>query len=300
MSMKRYKQLLLVLALVLMLGSCSKEDAPTPKFHSPAPFFMPADTATDATSQMRREFFSNTGSYLLFNDTIQKTYMGKDINGDDVYNTETLDLSYAVGQSLSTDTYTFIYITDYENQKAMTEFVDKYVRSHFTGKAKPFLYFICRTIQIKYVAGNTSTPYASSGQRGVAIATDYLLKKNRTEEKKKSYANSIINIMIGQIAKNFSEYFTDFYTYSSAYYSSFWSDYGTDKETTLAKLGFIGTGSYGTYCPDQSSDLEQYSMATLLYTPEEWEKKYKDYPVVITKYKFVRKVLTELGFVYDN
>lgn len=298
--MKDYKTLLLVLSIVLTMGSCSKEDTPMPQFHSPASFFMPADTATDATSQMRREFYSNTGSYLLFTDTIQNKYVGTDINGDDVYSVETLDLGYSVGNTASTNKYTFTYLTDYEQRKAMTDYLNEYVIYHFTGKIRPFSYFLCNTISIKFVNGSSSAPYASAGQRGVAVATSYLLKKNRTDKQKKTYANTILNIIIAQMAKNYSEYFSDFYTYSSAYYGVYWTSYGTDRETTLAKLGFIGIGTYTFSTPTQDNDLEQYSLATLQYTPEEWETKYAEYPVVIKKYKFVRKVLTELGFVYDN
>ncbi len=301
MSMKNYKLLILFFAIALTMGSCSKEDTPTPQFHSPAPFFMPADTATDATSQMRREFFKSTGSYLLFNDTIQHVYLGTDINGDAVYSSETLDLNYSIGSTLSTNTYTYTYITDYETQKAMTDYVKEYVLYHFTGKVKPFMYFICKTMSIKYVNGSHSSPYASSGQRGVAIATNYLLQRNRTDSQKKAYAERIINAMIGNLANNFSESFSDFYAYSSAYYNVSWSAYGSDRTSTLAKMGFIGVGTtLSIYTPSQEDDLSQYSLATLQYTQEEWEKRYEDYPLVISKFKSVKRILTELGFVYDK
>ncbi len=268
--MKDIKTLLLVLSIVLSMGSCSKESAPNPQFHSPASFFMPADTATDATSVMRREFYKNSGSYLLgFSGT-------------------------------STNKYSFTYLTNYEQQKQMTDYLNEYVLYHFTGKVKPFSYFLCDKINIKYVNGSNASPYASSGQRGVAIATNYLLKKSRTDAQKKNYANTILNIVITQLASNFSDYFTGFYTYSSAYYGVFWTSYGSDRESTLAKLGFIGIGTYTTSTPSQENDLEQYSLATLQYSQDAWEKKYADYPVVIKKYKLVRSVLTELGFVYDN
>ncbi len=299
--MKDIKTLLLVLSIVLSMGSCSKESAPNPQFHSPASFFMPADTATDATSVMRREFYKNSGSYLLFTDTIQNKYVGTDINGDAVYSVETLDLGYSVGFSgTSTNKYSFTYLTNYEQQKQMTDYLNEYVLYHFTGKVKPFSYFLCDKINIKYVNGSNASPYASSGQRGVAIATNYLLKKSRTDAQKKNYANTILNIVITQLASNFSDYFTGFYTYSSAYYGVFWTSYGSDRESTLAKLGFIGIGTYTTSTPSQENDLEQYSLATLQYSQDAWEKKYADYPVVIKKYKLVRSVLTELGFVYDN
>jgi hypothetical protein len=299
--MKKYIASIMVVAAALAMVSCSGEETPTPLYHSPAPFYMPADTATDATSQLRREFYSRTGSYLLFNDTIQKNYLGTDINGDDVYSCETLDLAYTIGYSLAgINTYSFSYVTDYESQKAMTDFIDEYVLYHFTGKIKPFLYFICKTITLTYRNGSVSSPYASSGQRGVAIAANYLLSKKRTESQKKAYAERILSAMIGQLANNYSEYFTDFYAYSSSYYNNYWTYYGDDRDSTLASLGFIGIGTYAISCPGQSEDLNQYALATIQYSADDWAKKYADYPIVVEKYNFMRRVLTELGFVYDE
>lgn len=300
--MKKHITSLMVMATALAMVSCSKEETPTPLYHSPAPFFMPADTATDATSQLRREFFSKTGSYLLFNDTIQRIYMGTDINGDDVYSSETLDLAYVIGSSAySVNKYTFTYVTDYESQKAMTDFVNDYICYHFTGKLKPFSYFIGKTISIKYVNGSTSTPYASAGQRGVAIASNYLLAKQRTDAQKKAYAERVLNEMIGQLANNFSEYFTAFYEYSSGYYDVNWTYYGDDKYSVLAKMGFIGSSpSLVVYAPSQSADMNQYALATLQYSLDDWTKKYADYPLVIEKFKYIKEILGELGFIYDK
>jgi len=297
--MKSFKSLFIIITLATV-AACSKEDTPEPLYHSPAPFFMPAEDATDPTSVLRREFYAKHSSYLLFNDTIQKYNVGTDINGDEVYQWETLDLGYSIGFSYSTSVqYRYTYITDYATQKAMVDYLENYVMYHFTGKAKPFMYMISNTITSSSRSGNVSKPYAAAGQRGVSVACNYLLAKERTEAQKQAYAERIISIMIGQLANNFSESFEGFYKYSASYYNTSWS--GSDKTAVLASMGFIGTASsLVSFCPSQSDDLGQYALATIQYSEEEFNEKYGNYPIVITKYMLVKNTLRQLGFSYEK
>ena len=78
------------------LASCAKEDEPVLQYTDPAVTFMPADDATDEISELRRQFFQQTGTYLLFNDTLQHRCIGKDLNGEEVYFTELLDIKYEI------------------------------------------------------------------------------------------------------------------------------------------------------------------------------------------------------------
>ncbi len=297
--MKKFRILALIIMAVLMVA-CSSEDAPEPKFHSPAKFFMPADDDNSPTAELRRDFFHNTGSFLLFNDTIQKNYVGKDINGDDVYWYETLDLGYSVGMTMSSDKYTFTYIEDYEDQKKVVDFLGEYVLYHFNGRIKPFSYFICNKMTLNYVNGSVASPYASSGQRGLAIAGNYLLIRDRNDSQKKNFAERVLNAVMGTLANNFSEDFVEFYNFSGPYYGALLSSYGTDNKQTLNMLGFIGTGSLTIYAPSRDEDMSQYALATLQYSEEEFAAKYSAYPVMIEKFRYVKGVFSDLGFVYDK
>ena len=88
-----------------------------PDYKNPSDYFQPAADDNSEEAQLRRKFFADHGSYLLFNDTLQNVYLGKDINGDPRYFVETVDLTYTVGQTgygTSQSSYTFTYIPNFE------------------------------------------------------------------------------------------------------------------------------------------------------------------------------------------
>ena len=88
-----------------------------PDYKNPSDYFQPAADDNTEEAQLRRKFFADHGSYLLFNDTLQNVYLGKDINGDPRYFVETVDLTYTVGQTgygTSQSSYTFTYIPNFE------------------------------------------------------------------------------------------------------------------------------------------------------------------------------------------
>ena len=64
-----------------------------PDYKNPSDYFQPAADDNSEEAQLRRKFFADYGSYLLFNDTLQNVYLGKDINGDPRYFVETIDLT---------------------------------------------------------------------------------------------------------------------------------------------------------------------------------------------------------------
>ncbi len=298
--MKTLKIFVSVFAVMALMAACSSEEVPEPLYHSPAGFFRPADDDNSPTAELRREFFENYGSYLLFNDTIQKVFTGYDINGEPTYFIEKLDVAYNVGgsSSVSSDNSTYTYITDYDKQKQMVEFMEEYVLYHFQGKVKPFSYFVCDKIFRELTLGS-STPYVLSGQRTVVISGNYLLLRDRTDKQKKSYAERILISMLGALAINFNEDFIEFMDFSADYYAAKWENFSTDEKTGLCMMGFLALGE-GLGTPTPIEDLSQYASATLQNTEEEFAKKYAAYPLMIQKFRFVKETFESLGFVYER
>ena len=292
------KSLLGILAVVLTLCACGKEGEVKPLYHDPAQFFMPADDATDPTSMLRRDFQKKHGSYLLFNDTIQKSYAGKDINGNDVYQWETVQIDYSVGKNGSDDEYTFTYLNDYYAQKAMSEYLEEYVLYHCQGKMKPFSWFLCDVIKGKTVSGKAVTPYVASGQRCTGVACNYLLQRERTELQKNQYAQRILLGLITTLANNFREYFDEFFQYSSGFYDANVDAESAEERTHRMKSHGFLTLYLNIYYPSQDSDLSSFAQASLSYTEEEFEKNNGEYPLVMAKYRCVKRTLESLGFVY--
>lgn len=289
--------------LLIVLNSCGSEDTPEVSYVNPSVYFQPADSDQSQEAQLRRSFYSETGCYLLFNDTLQRKFLGTDINGDDQYFTETIDMTYNVGQTSTTTTsYTYTYLSTDEEKHQIIDFLNTYVLNHMTNKVRPFSFFICRQITGINNTNITLRPYAISNQRCTAIAANYLLQHDRTETQKFNYAKTIINAMIGQMAQNNSDSFSSFYSYSAKYYSANLSAAGvTDGNITTEKLRQLGflSSSYGlTYLPSQETDLTSYTLLVLQYTDAQIVSMYGSYDIIINKATEMRTVLEQLGYVF--
>ena len=129
--MKRLRNIIFpsfLIAMTLCFTSCGKEDAPVVDVNDPTDNFIPGEDETDATAEMRRKFKEEEGSYLLFNDTIQKKELGIDIMGNTRYFVEVVDVNYMVGAtSINTHPYTYTYLKTEEKRTAAVEYLKKYV-----------------------------------------------------------------------------------------------------------------------------------------------------------------------------
>lgn len=290
----------LALALLALATACSSEDTPEVDYNNPTAYFVPADDDLSFTAQLRRQFYQDNGSYLLFNDTLQHQFLGKDINGDDRYFTETLDMTYDIGQSSpSSYEYTYTYLTDDSTRLAMTQFVEQYILTHMTGKMRPYSFFLCRSISGKsiYSSGSaTLRPYALSNERCTAVSTNYLLQRQRTDAQKTAYAQRIINIMLSQMVVNNSSAFADFFAYNADDYGVNYPEGFTNTTENMRQRGFL-TSNAG-YFPTRTQDLTAYTAEAVASSDAQLQTKYGNYPIVLAKFAIVRRVLVELGYKF--
>lgn len=296
-------RLVSILFLLLPLfTACGSEDALEADFVNPSDHFQPVAEDNSDEAELRRQFFAETGSYLLFNDTIQRQSLGKDINGEERYFVETLDLTYSVGLSSYISThYAYTYLETFEQKQQAADFLRQYILPHLTGSLRPYSWFVSNVISSWTDTNSTpSKPYAVNNQRCIAIAANYLIQRERTDAQKTQYAQRILNVTIGQLAQNNSEAFTEFYSFSEAYYGRDYVSFGFEgKPSTheLRNIGFLSSTSAGSF-PSATTDLYSYSQLVIQNTEEQLAKTYANYPIVLQKAAVVRKVLTELGYVF--
>jgi len=299
------KKICLFLSLVWLtafFAGCGKEDALEADYKNPSASFLPDDSDQSEEAQLRRQFFNETGSYLLFNDTIQRQLLGTDINGKESYFIETIDLTYSVGQSGSMNSFfSFTLLQTLEHKKMMTDFVKMYVLNHLTGKLRPYSWFLCNVISsYKDSYSAPSKPYAASNQRCVAIAGNFLILRERTDDQKKQYAQRVLNGIVGQLVVNNSSAFSEFFKYSANYYSMDYSRFGYDErpsQTELYKMGFLSSTNVSTF-PSMTTDLSVYALQVIQYSDEQLKQQYGNYPIILEKAAVVRRVMTELGYVF--
>ena len=290
-----------VCAALFMFAACAEEDVPLVGYDDPADWFSPAPGAMDETSVLRREFFNKTGSYLLFNDTVQHNLLGYNINGDPVYFTELLSIGYTVGaQNAEQTVYTYEYLQDIESQREAVKYLEENILVHMSNKIKPYSWFLANRITGKY-DNQTLNPYCVAGQRSIAISC-YLVK-SLSGSRLQQFNTQVLQIIINRLVENHQAEFTDFYSVSSAYYSGVFTA-NSDAENTeiLRSCGFLcrGKNPYNIdangYYPDNVTDLRYFARLLVSYTPEQLEKLYGQYPKVMEKLEILRHTLEELGF----
>lgn len=295
-----YVKYLWLLAL-LCLMACSAEDTPDDVvLHDPSAFFEPAADDMSEEAQMRREFQKRYGAYLLFNDTIQKRYIGTDVNGDTVYFVERLSLGYSIPQTaFATEAYSYDLYTNIEDKQAALEFLENHILTHVTGKLMPYSWLLCNLIH--YNSGSlTSTPYAAAGQRAIVVSTG-MLSRLQTEAQLQQYVARVLVAFLGQLAANNSKAFTEFFEISEGYYSvTFSASTDAAADNYSRSHGFLDRAStlWGNYCtPGQTEDLNAYATYLLNYDDEYIERVYADYPLVRQKWALFKRIITELGYV---
>lgn len=293
---------ILLMSVSVMAVSCSEDDV-TPHLKDPTLAFLPAADDTSEEAQLRRGFYREYGSFLLFNDTLQHEALGKDVNGDTHYFTEVLDLTYQVGMSTtSNEKFRYTLLSGLDQKRVAAQYVKDYLLVHLTGKLKPYSWLLVDKIQREYI-GSFSSPNVAAGERSIALACNMLPRL--TDAQKEQYASQVMNTIIAKLAIDNAAAFNAFLQVSAAYYDSGFTAPSANAENTaqLNKLGFIcrGTDDFkqevNGLCPNQEQDIKAYSRLVVSNTAETLAAKYADYPLVLEKSELMRKTLKTLGYV---
>ena len=299
--MKKFLYTFFLLSLV-MLMSCSEDDV-TVDVQDASSHFMPAADDQSEEAQLRRTFYEETGSFLLFNDTLQHYVTGTDVNGDVHYFTEVLDLNYEVGMStIPNEQFTYTLLTDLDGKRVAVQYLKDYLLSHLSDKMLPYSWLLVDKIQRNFT-GTLSSPYAAAGQRAVVVACNLLPRL--TDAQKEQYATQVMNTIIGKLATDQAAVFTEFLSVSAANYEGTFTDPQNTAANTaiLNEAGFItrgkdeiGNESNGLY-PDQQQDIAAFARLVVATPMETLKSRYAAYPLVVTKCEIMLKTLKSLGYV---
>lgn len=299
--MKKNLYIALILASVVAI-SCSEDDVTSSLKDTTVPF-LPASNDQSEEAQLRREFYRDYASFLLFNDTLQHYPLGRDVNGDIYYFTEVLDLNYQVGMSTAaTEKFSYTLLDEDEHKQIAVQYLKDYLLVHLTGKMRPYSWLLVNKIQRDF-SGTISSPYAAAGQRAVVIACNVLPRLS--DAQKVQYTAQVMNTIIAQLAVDQAEAFVEFLQISSSNYNGTFTKPATKAENTrrLNEAGFISRGTNdlnqeddGLY-PSQEQDIKAFSRLVAANSEETLAVRYADYPLVVQKCVIMRKTLTSLGYV---
>jgi hypothetical protein len=305
--MKYYQSILYTAVMLIALSGCSSEDDLQPS-NKDKNYFAPDESATDAESILRRNFYKRDSCYVLFNDTLRHEELGTNANGVMQYLTETVDVPYVM-TAASQYAYKYSYLTTISEKQGAVTFVDEYLMPHLGTKLRPFSWLLVNHITMYSVSDGiytyNSDPQYAVGNRATAIALETL--SSATNEEKAALGQTILaGIVANRVTAQTATTLNSFTKYCSSLYGGYSTEYATTEDENLVimeKGGFI-TGHYydiwllwGSY-PTQAEDISSFAKLVLTKTESEVNEMYASYPTIIAKYKVMKSIIQGLGYVF--
>lgn len=283
---------MLMASTALLVCACSDHEEDTTPSYADLNGFAPADNDNSPTAQLRREFFQQTGSYLLFTDTL----MTKSYNGQP----ELLEVGYSIIGSSSSYSYKYQYITDINEQRKAADLVRTYLTPRL-GKASPFSFLLVN--KISYLSyGRESFVDKVFGTRSYTISLD---EGNAYEDPAGYFNGMMIDIVTDALNRLSDEEMAPFYAFSSDYYNMDLIDFGWDNGLTELEtwnLGFfryVKSSYWGDYFLSKNNDKSEWINAVMTMSAQEFEAQYGASTVMMSKYNTLREIIINLGFELD-
>lgn len=300
--MKTHKITTLLLALLTLAAfpSCDDDDDLTPS-NADINGFAPAAGDNSATAQIRNDFFSATGAYLLFTDTL----VSHSSNGQP----ELFDATYSITNSAAVSTdldsydYRYVYITDAAMQRQAANTLRQSLVAKL-GRQLPFSFLLVDDIYYTYTTWSGATRQRHLpmliAPRGYVISTqDGLLYQNPD-----SLVNTLLaDLVTARINKASDELTAQFYSYSKDYYGEDFDDLGLngddfdDDPTLIWNYGMFRYGSFwGGYFYSQSTDVGDWVEAVLTQDRDTFAQTYGSSAVMMAKYDALKELIRNMGF----
>ena len=267
--------------------ACGGEEDDTTPSYADVNGFAPADNDNSPTAQLRRDFYEQTGSYLLFKDTlITQTSNGR---------SELLDITYFIMGSIDWQSdydYTYEYIEDIEQQRKAAEYVQKYLISRL-GKNTPYSFFLVNDLHYDY-HGRLRQRDKVLGLRSYVISMG---GGEAYDDPETYFGDMIVDIVKNSISRVPEELMNQFYAFSKDYYGNDVDGELTDQEVwDLGMFYYIEDDWWGNYFYYQSTDLSLWLEAVLTMSPSEFEAEYGSSSVMMEKYTLLREIILDQGF----
>lgn len=308
------KVYIICLMAIVALGGfsgCSSDEDTTPSM-ADVNDFAPKDDDMSAEAELRRNFYQQTGCYLLFNDTLSVKQQGTDNYGKPVYQVQTVNVDFNIfNKGASVYRYTYDYITDDDTkQKAAKALKEKVIDR--LGSMLPFSVLLVNGIsqwtENKYgewvlteesdYYGTNPHPIFRLGSRCYAFS----IEGGEALEDPTFYDDVLCDIVKDKISAKGKTFLDDFKALVANYddlvddwYDKEDKGYPLGKNDDLARsLGFLKDRNY-YFFPDEEMDVNGYINAVFSYSIEEFENEYANYPICIARFKVMREKIEGLG-----
>jgi hypothetical protein len=282
--MKKY---IILLLLTAVLFSCKKDSTPAPSANINDPFIRFDNTASDADHQIYL-LYKSTGIPVLYTDTLTTSPL------------TLLNVGYHITSYDSL--VTLRYLHNQEDIVAGVNFIKDNILPSLGGSLKPYSVLLTDSLYTYNVYRQKVVLNAYLGLQTLAVSRVAEIKTMPADVLKVYKKDIFKNILLVQLSQH-DDLLKGFYAVSAAYYNqSAYGDGSIPGYIPYAPKETYGLMTDGTEFPgyyptgDESTDLANYLDVVLVLSADEFAQKYADYPLVLTKYDLIVKVLTTLEF----
>ena len=305
----------LLLGWCIFLGCEDENIVSEPSYYEN--FWEIKDNPNDPVQHRAFEIYQKYGVPVFLNDTIGKIFVKVDIHGDSVFRYETIDLNWNFSSESYNSPYTHTYIKETDKCLVALELAAKYLETIPAG-IYPFSMLLTEKTVRPSISGDVTS--ISSGIFFRTLLLSDILKQN-TDAKVKKYINKImIDVILNKMDDNAVNNFSK--VSASKHYDVKWEklepnlpdnfdpDILTDPNAleedkkavrdVLGKYGFVSNYEqldfdddgelvyFDCTPPYPDIDLQGYINEIVSVTPEEFERRWGNYPLVMQKYEFIR------------
>lgn len=281
-----------ILGFVVIMGlwACSKEDWPDNSGET-INFFAVSENATGEEAELRRNFFDETGVYLLFSDTLGSRIVST-LSGETIVDYQVIDFMWqlSVG-SYYADSLEFFPYLEIKKMKVAAKFIQEEILANLPELFYPYsVLLVERMILYKsyygtYDDGTELGIYA--GMQSTAIALDDV--ENASVEEKEILKNEMMKaIIINGISLIQEEDLAIFHSYSEDFYNV----YTWNLPSPVQLAGFLPSKSISY---SKSEDVLNFVEKIFDLSEVEFREIYAEYPLVIKKMEEMIKILREYG-----
>ncbi|MCW3804754.1 hypothetical protein [Plebeiibacterium marinum] len=276
--MKKYISIL-YLIFVFLLWGCQKEEELTPSY-AEMDYFLPQASQTDEVSELKRQFFKDTGVKLLFSDTLYTSES----------DTILLDVDYNYVVDYTGYDYFIDQYTSVSEMKDAAEFVQNNILNEIGNILPPYSVILANDFVSVDYFGTTETLINLISLKTTVINLGDIEAKSLSE--KEELKSAVLSQYLSyQLTTNYSNDLKPFFDVSSDIYDDWmkvWPTYTEDDQYN----GFIEapTGYSGF---NRRHDIKTFLYYMYTVSEDDFRATYGDYTRIISKMEVLNSVLNE-------
>ena len=283
------------LAAIISLCACSKENWPDNN-EKEVNFFAVSENATGEEAELRRNFFDQTGVYLLFSDTLGSRVV-RTLSGETVVDYQVIDFMWKLSLGdYYVDSLVFSPYFEFAKMKASAKFIQEEILANLPKLFYPYSVLLIERMILydnyygSYDDGTEIGIYA--GMQSTAIALNDITTVSPAE--KETLKNEAMKeIIVNNISLIQDEDLAVFYSYSEDFYKV----YTWDLPSPVQLAGFLPSGEISY---TKNSDVLNYVEKIFDLSEVEFREEYAEYPIIIKKMEEMVKVMREYGINIYN